>query len=250
MRLLEIRKPMMTGGDVKHLQRLLRAAGMKPGPLDGVFGPRTAAACNHYKWRIGYRGGNCHPVAGGLLIEFLTGKRRPAARMRLRAAARRRKERQERAVRSRRREIRLRALAIVKGEIGTREQSENVIKYTAWWGWGAVAYCVIGISWAWTRAGSKAFKRGVRWANTDAMLADAKAGRNGLRLLDEPLPGSPGVIDFDGRSNPDHAITCIRVEGSEVVTGEFNTTKDGTSLEGVWEKRRALRNTWWFGVES
>lgn len=45
-------------------------------------------------------------------------------------------------------------------------------------------------------------------------------------------------------------ITCIRIEGAEVVTGEFNTTKDGTSLEGVWEKRRPLRNTWWFAVES
>ena len=119
MRLLEIRKPLMTGSDVKHLQRLLRAAGMKPGPLDGEFGPRTAAACNHYKWRIGYAGGNCHPVAGGLLIEFLAGKRRPTARMRLRAAARRRKERQEHAAQSKRRAMRLRALAIIKGEIGT-----------------------------------------------------------------------------------------------------------------------------------
>ena len=60
MRLLEIRKPLMTGSDVRHLQRLLRAAGMKPGPLDGEFGPRTAAACNHYKWRIGYAPGSCH----------------------------------------------------------------------------------------------------------------------------------------------------------------------------------------------
>jgi len=33
------------------------------------------------------------------------------------------------------------------------------------------------------------------------------------------------------------------------VTGEFNTTADGTSLEGVWEKRRPLRNIWWFAVE-
>ena len=252
MRLLEIRKPLMTGSDVKHLQRLLRAAGMKPGPLDGVFGPRTAAACSHYKWRIGYAGGNCHPVAGGLLIEFLASKRQPTVGMRLRAAARRRKERQEHQAQSKRRQMRLRALAIIKGEIGTTEQPNhsNVIKYTRWWGWGAVAYCVIGIAWAWIQAGSRAFERGSRWANTDAMLADAKAGRNGLHLLDEPLPGSPGVIDFDGHSDPDHAITCIRIEGAEVVTGEFNTTKDGTSVEGVWEKKRALRNTWWFAVEG
>src|SRR5664280_1461547 len=75
--------------------------------------------------------------------------------------------------------------------------------------------------------------------HTDAVRGDARAGRNGRHLLDEPLPGSPGVIDFDGHSDPDHGITCIRVEGDEVVTGEFKTTKDGTSIEGVWEKRRA-----------
>ena len=160
MRLLEIRKPLMTGSDVKHLQRLLRAAGMKPGPLDGEFGPRTAAACNHYKWRIGYAPGTCHPVAGGLLIEFLSGKRRPTARMRLRAAARRRKERQEHAAQGKRRAMRLRALAIIKGEIGTKEQGENVIKYTRWWGWGAVAYCVIGISWAWIARGQQGVQAG------------------------------------------------------------------------------------------
>jgi hypothetical protein len=249
MRLLELRAPHMTGPDVRRLQTLLKAAGVSPGPIDGDFGPRTAAACNHYKWRIGYAAGNCHPVAGGLVVEFLTGKRKPSAKMRLRAARRRRQEQQEHKPKTKRAKMRLRALAIVKGEIGTREQVENVIKYNKWWGWGAVAYCVIGISWSWVKAGSKAFKRGSRWANTDAMLADAKAGRNGLHLLSKPLPGSPGVIDFDGHSDPDHGITCIRVDGDDVITGEFNTTKNGTSIEGVWNKRRALRNCWWFAVE-
>ncbi|NLF18838.1 MAG: peptidoglycan-binding protein, partial [Lentisphaerae bacterium] len=100
----------MTGSDVKHLQRLLRKAGMKPGPLDGVFGPRTAAACNHYKWRIGYAAGECHPFAGGLVVEYLSGKRKPTPRMRLRAAGRARAERAEREARSRRAKMRLRAL--------------------------------------------------------------------------------------------------------------------------------------------
>jgi hypothetical protein len=249
MRMLEIRKPWMHGPDVRHLQQLLLRAGVRPGPADGQFGPRTAAACHLFKWRIGYAAGDCHPVAGGLVLAYLERKREPSVRMKLRAIARRRAEKAEHDERSARAKMRLRALAIIKGEIGTREQGANVIKYTKWWGWGAVAYCVIGIAWSWVRAGSKAFKRGARWANTDVMLADAKAGRNGLHLLDEPLPGSPGVIDFDGHSDPDHGITCIRVEGDEVVTGEFNTTRDGTLVEGVWEKRRALRNTWWFAVE-
>ena len=172
--------------------------------------------------------------------------------MRLRAAARRRKERQEHQAQSKRR---------ADAPPGARDHQgrarhhrapshSNVIKYTRWWGWGAVAYCVIGIAWAWIKAGSTAFERGSRWANTDAMLADAKAGRNGLHLTTTRCPGCPGVIDFDGHSDPDHAITCIRVDGDEVVTDEFNTTKDGTSIEGVWEKRRPLRNTWWFAVEG
>ena len=248
MRLLEIRRPLMRGKDVRQVQQLLTKAGYDPGPKDGIFGPRTGACCNHYKHDVGYKTGNCHPTAGGLLLVYLRGEKKPSAGMRLRALNRRRKSQEQR----KRRKMRLAALAAVKAEIGTLEapNHSNVIKYTKWWGWGACAYCVIGISWVWiTKVGSKAFRRGYRWANTDAMLADAKAGRNGLHLLSKPLPGSPGVIDFDGHSDPDHAITCIRVEGAEVVTGEFNTTKDGTRLEGVWEKRRPLRNTWWFAVE-
>ena len=122
-------------------------------------------------------------VAGQLLIDLLIGKRKlPLA---YRPAASRAWPRSRRAARSRtagKTKMRLRALAIVKGELGTMEAGghSNVIKYTAWWGWGPCAYCVIGIAWAWIKAGSEAFIKGVRWANTDAMLADAKAGRNGI----------------------------------------------------------------------
>jgi hypothetical protein len=35
---------------------------------------------------------------------------------------------------SRHTELRLRALAVIRGEIGTREQGENIIKHTKWWG--------------------------------------------------------------------------------------------------------------------
>ncbi len=56
------------------------------------------------------------------------------------------------------------------------------------------------------------------------MLADAKAGRNGLHLTSDPQPGCPGVIDFDGHSDPDHAITFVRGNGDGTCeTIEFNT---------------------------
>lgn len=247
MRLLQVRTPYTEGKDVLEVQQLLTKAGYSPGPKDGVFGPRTGAACNNYKWDIGYQKGHCHPTAGGLLLRFLRGEKKPFTKMKIRAAMRKARSQEK----GKRAKMRLKALAGVKAEIGTLEQPNhsNIIKYNTWWGWGAVAYCVIGVSWVWiVKCGSKAFKRGVRWANTDAMLADAKAGRNGLHLLAKPLPGSPGVIDFDGHSDPDHAITCISVDGDDVITGEFNTTKDGTNVEGVWKKRRALKNCWWFSV--
>jgi hypothetical protein len=144
----------------------------------------------------------------------------------------------------------LRALAIIKGEIGTREQGENVIRHTKWWGWGAVAYCVIGVSWSRVKAGSTAFKKGVRWAGCQWMLADAKAGGHGIHLTNDPDPGCPGVIDFDGHSDPDHGITFVKDNGNGTCeTYEFNTSKDGTYIEGIWKKDRPLRNCWWFEVE-
>jgi N-acetylmuramoyl-L-alanine amidase len=41
---LRLKRPRMTGPDVKALQRALKDLGHDPGPLDGEFGPKTAAA--------------------------------------------------------------------------------------------------------------------------------------------------------------------------------------------------------------
>jgi putative peptidoglycan binding protein len=42
-------EPWMEGAAVLEIQRALRAAGFDPGPLDGVFGPMTAAAVRSYQ---------------------------------------------------------------------------------------------------------------------------------------------------------------------------------------------------------
>ena len=118
--------------------------------------------------------------------------------------------------------MRLRALAIIKGELGTMEAGGhcNVIKYNAWWGWGAVAYCVIGIAWAWVKAGSKAFKQG-------RPLGEHRrhAGRRQGRPQRHP-PARTTATRAARASSTSTAtrtrttrITCIRVEGGEVVTG-------------------------------
>ncbi|HEY5472691.1 MAG TPA: hypothetical protein VIK32_05810 [Candidatus Limnocylindrales bacterium] len=141
-------------------------------------------------------------------------------------------------------------LGIIKGEIGTREQGENAIKHAKWWGWGAVAHFVISVSWSWVKAGSTAFKKGARWAGCQQMLACAKAGGHGIHLTNVHDPGCPGVVDIYGDASPDHAITFVKDNGDGTCeTYEFNTSKDGTYLEGVWRKDRPLRNCWWFKVE-
>jgi peptidoglycan hydrolase-like protein with peptidoglycan-binding domain len=242
------------GEGVKRVQRLVnRNPFYKPRRklrVDGHWGPLTSGGVQNCKKYAGYAGNDIKPIAGGAFIAYMSGTKPLTERMKKRRAARLEARKEREKTMSGKRGLRLRALKIIKGEIGTMERGENVIKYNSWWGWGAVAYCVIGISWAWVQAGSKAFQRGKFWANTDAMLNDAQAGRNGLHLTESPSKGCPGVIDFEGHSNPDHAITFIRYQyfsGKRyVLTAEFNTTKDGTSIEGVWMKLRPANQCWWF----
>ena len=245
------------GARVKELQRLLNVNPFyKPARklvIDGDMRTLTCAAVQQAKHRLGYPAENVTPVAGQALFDYLAkNKPMPAAYL---ACRKRRLEKVRAAARaeSAQTRMRLKALEAIKAEVGIMEapNHSNHIKYNRWWGWGAVPYCVIGISWAWVvKAGSTAFRRGSRWAGTDAMLADGKAGRNGLHLTSDPKPGCPGVIDFDGHTNPDHGITFAHDNGDGTCsTLEFNTAKDGTYLEGVWRKDRPLRDCWWFEVE-
>jgi peptidoglycan hydrolase-like protein with peptidoglycan-binding domain len=253
------------GERVKRLQRALnRSPYFKPKPqlvVDGELGPRTCAVIQDAKYRMGYAAGDIDPdvkdqVAGGFLFDLLEGKRELPERYVARRKARLKKIRAKNRLLSRQARMRRAALKVIKGEIGTLEQpsgaNTNRIRYNTWWGWGAVEYCVIGLSWAWVKVGSVAFKRGSRWANTDVMLTDAKAGRNGLHLTSAPKAGCPGVIDWEGHSDPDHAITFVRWKDAAkriAVTAEFNT-RDNRGLAGVWMKERPAAQCWWFEVEK
>lgn len=237
------------GPRVKALQKLINVneywTPKRKLVVDGEFGPLTAAAVQRAKYWLGYRGENIEPVAGQMFTDWLSGVVPLTAEQSARRKRRLAPKPQDAAD-----ALRLRALEIIKGEIGTLEKPVNSdhIKYNEWWGWGNVAYCVIGVSWAWVKAGSKAFVRGSRWANTDAMLEDARRGRNGLHLTNEPEPGCPGVIDWQGHSDPDHAITFVRDNGDGTCqTIEFNSRKNGVG--GVWNQTRPLRQCWWFSVE-
>lgn len=249
---------LLTYGDrgerVKTLQRLINDNPFfKPRRkllVDGDMRTLTCGAVQQAKHRLGYPLKDIKPVAGQPVFDYLSKKRPLSDAYRARRKARLAKVAAAQHVQSAQTKMRLGALAIINGELGTMENPphSNHIKYNTWWGWGAVAYCVIGVSWSWVKAGSTAFAKGSRWAGTDLMLSDAKAGGHGIHLTSDPDPGCPGVIDFDGHSDPDHAITLVKDNGDgTATTAEFNTVTG--YMEGVLKKTRPLKNCWWFEVE-
>lgn len=52
-RIFKLADPYMSGDDVAQLQKALQDAGFPPGPIDGVFGPRTQAAVTGFQKKEG-----------------------------------------------------------------------------------------------------------------------------------------------------------------------------------------------------
>lgn len=245
------------GPRVKALQKLLNDNPYRHPRIllepDGEWGPLTDASVRGTKYWAGYPKEELESVAGEFFFDLLSKKialpndYRDRREIRLKKAQDNKKE-QDAADK-----MRLRALGIIRGELGTLEtpNNSNHIKYNDFWGWGPVPYCAIGISWAWLRAGSKAFVKGLRWAGCREMLSDARMGGKGIHLTDEPQPGCPGVVDLNGDASPDHAVTFVKdIGGGYCETYEFNTSKDNTYIQGVWNKKRRLADCWWMEVEK
>ncbi len=68
-RTLHLTNPLMTGPDVKAVQKLL--APYHPGKVDGEYGPATAAAVRRAKLALGYPPAQVNGAAGELLVAYL-----------------------------------------------------------------------------------------------------------------------------------------------------------------------------------
>jgi hypothetical protein len=74
-RMLRLGQPFMAGADVVALQQLL--APYHPGPVDGLYGPLTAAAVERATWALGYPRAACDGTARASLAAYLAGKPLP-----------------------------------------------------------------------------------------------------------------------------------------------------------------------------
>ncbi len=97
VRRLQLADPLQTGPDVEALQRLL--APYDPGPVDGRYGPLTAAAVERAKWELGYPEVQCNRSAAPRLVQYLQGAPLPPAYA-ARAEARQQARRQAHALRA------------------------------------------------------------------------------------------------------------------------------------------------------
>lgn len=77
VRRLQLSSPLQTGPDVEALQRLLEP--FRPGPVDGAYGPHTAAAVARAKRALGYPDVQCNGSAAPRLVSYLEGAPLPPA---------------------------------------------------------------------------------------------------------------------------------------------------------------------------
>lgn len=239
VRILTRTSPLMTGDDVKQLQILLRAHAYLKGTIDGQYGDLTAQAVYRAKFWLGYRKPD-HDAAD-LLLEYLQGKRKPTPVMRGRVRLRKKQLSET--------PIRVKALRWLTEKIGEKEHppNSNRVSWASIW-YGVIGpWCAMAATRAYLESGSTVFKRGSRYAYVPFIVADARAGRNGLSLAPEPRPGDLVCYDWERNGVADHVGLFEKWvaggEGTEFLAVEGNTGVGNDSNGGeVMRRTRKIRD--------
>lgn len=196
--MLQLTTPLMTGPNVKALQKALKEHGYLRGNVDGVFGEETATAVYRAKYWLGYRKPDqVAETSGGLLLDLLEGKEKPSPLMKARIANRKRALKKT--------PVRLRMWNEALKWIHTKESpsGSNRVKFSLWYGIVG-PWCAMFVSWCGVEAKSKAFKKGVRYAYVPYVVADARAGRNNLAVTHFPQKGDLVCFDWNSDGVADH----------------------------------------------
>lgn len=140
-----------------------------------------------------------------------------------------------------------RAVQAALGQVGYQEGSGNSNKFGAWYGMDYQSWCAMFCTWcAEQGAGSETFVKGSRYAYCPYVVDDARAGRNGLKVVpaSQASRGCLVLYDWQGDGVADHIGFVVDGPGSG---SSFHTVEGNTSGgsggsqsngDGVYERTR------------
>lgn len=220
MRTLRLTTPHIRNPKVLHLQQLLKQHGWYHGALDSELGPFTAQAVARAKYRLGYP----HPnqIAGARLISYLDGSRKPTDAMVKLAHQRKLKPPPHRTKGHDLIAYELTQVGVTESPAGSNRQ-----KYGVWYGANGLPWCAMFQSFCANHVGLT-----FKYAYVPYVVADARAGRNGLHLVhkSDVFVGCFVCFDWTGDGTADH-IGCFE-KWVDKDAGSFRTVEGNTSMVG------------------
>ena len=215
MKSLSLTSPNVTGFYVTAAQKVLKNVGYYNGKVDGIYGQQTAAATKAAKWDLGYAEKNINGTFNDVLLDFLLENKKPTLLMKRRAGIRHNKN-----------TLGDKALDVATRYIGMSEEpaGSNRVMFSEWYGMIG-PWCAMFVTFCFVKAESKSFVKGSKYAYCPYVLADAKASRNGLRIIPTTSARTGDIVLFDW--NKDGTADHIGI-----VNVAPNKRKTFTSVEG------------------
>lgn len=227
--ILHVTSPLMQGADVADLQKRLTALGYAPGPIDGAYGPATAAAVRAFQ------------RDNKLELDGAVG---PATRKALRA---KKTPNTNGPIVRKASSLGQKALAEAEKHIGIKERppGSNRTPFGKWFGVDGVPWCAIFVSYCFAKGAdymiANRFKGAGCSANgcTYVPTAEAWLRTTGMwKGRTTPLPGDIAIFNWDG-GVPDHIGIVEKYLGG----GQFDSIEGNTSLDNNSNGGEVMRRT-------
>jgi hypothetical protein len=213
---LHVTSPLMAGREVAQIQEKLASLGYAPGPVDGAYGPTTAAAVRAFQ------------LDNQLEVDGVVG---PETRKALRSA---RKTGEQGPVPPRPSSPGEKALAEALKHLGKTERppGSNRNEFGKWFGVDGCPWCAIFVSYCFLVgakytiaegfAGAGCYAKGCTYVPTTEAWLRATGMWKGRTT---PLPGDIAIFNWDG-GVPDH----IGIVEEYLGGGKFHSIEGNTSL--------------------
>lgn len=214
--MLHVTSPLMRGPDVAQIQEKLTALGYAPGPVDGTYGPTTAAAVRAFQ------------RDNKLEVDGVVG---PETRKAIRST---RKPAKQEPVRRKPSSIGEKALTESIKHIGKKERpaGSNRNEFGKWFGVDGVPWCAIFVSYCFSIGAKYTITAGFRGAGcyklgcTYVPTTEAWLRATGMwKGRTTPLPGDIAIFNWDG-GVPDHIGIVEKYLGG----GKFNCIEGNTAV--------------------